>query len=74
MWAMFLNYLRLFVKGKLFRNPREVLNRWLIGAAVALLLVIVMAKAGLPLGLAVVGSAFFAGLLQPWLFKDLKYN
>lgn len=74
MWDMFQNSFKLFLKGKLFREPREVLKQWLVGFAVALVAVVVLARSGVPLWLAVVGSAFVAGALQPYLFRNLKYN
>lgn len=74
MWDMFSNSLTLFLKGKLFREPGEVLKKWLIGFAVSLVALIVLAKVGLPLWLAVVIAAAGAGALQPYLFKDLKYS
>lgn len=73
MWAMFSNSLMLFLKGKLFRDPLEVLKKWLIGLCVALVAVVVLAKIGLPLWLAVVIAALGTGALQPYLFKNLKY-
>lgn len=74
MWDMFLNSLKLFFKGKLFRDPRAVFRKWLIGFLAALIAVIVLAKAGLPIGWTVAIAALGTGLLQPYLFKDLKYN
>ena len=74
MWDMFRNSLLLFIKGKLFRDPRMVARQWLIGLAVALVTLVVLAKLGLPLWLAVALAAFGAGALQPFLFKNLKYN
>ena len=71
---MFSNSLRLFMKGKLFREPRMVLRHWLIGAAATLVVLIVLAKIGLPLWLAVLVASAGGGALQPYLFKDLKYN
>ena len=73
MWDMFTNLLRLFVKGKLFREPRIVLRQWLIGAALTLVALVVLAKVGLPLWLAVLLASVGGGALQPFLFKDLKY-
>lgn len=73
MWDMFTNSLRLFVKGKLFREPRIVLRQWLIGAALTLVALVVLAKVGLPLWLAVLLASVGGGALQPFLFKDLKY-
>ena len=74
MWDMFTNSLRLFLKGKLFREPRMVLRQWLIGLAVTTLVVVVLAKVGAPLWLAVLVASLGGGALQPFLFKDLKYN
>ena len=73
MWDIFFNSLRLFFKGKLFREPRQVARQWLIGFVVAVVLLPVLVKVGMPLGLAVVLVAFGVGALQPWLFRNLKY-
>jgi hypothetical protein len=73
MWPMFTNSLRLFMKGKLFRDPRTVLLRWLIGFAAALLGVLLLGAIGVPIWLAVVLSSLGVGLAQPYLFRDLKY-
>lgn len=74
MWDMFINSARLFLKGKLFRDPRSVLRQWLIGVAIALVAFVALAKLGLPLWLAVLVVSLGGGALQPVLFKDLKYN
>ena len=74
MWDMFSNSFRLFLKGKLFRDPREVAKKWLTGLIVALVVVVILAYAGVPLWLAVIIASFGAGALQPYLFRDLKYN
>lgn len=74
MWGMFSNSFKLFLKGKLFRDPREVLKKWLIGLVVALFAVVVLAYAGLPLWLTVIIASLGVGALQPYLFRDLKYD
>lgn len=74
MWVMFTNSLRLFLKGKLFREPRMVLRLWLIGVAATLVALVVLVKLGVPLWLAVLLASLGGGALQPFLFKDLKYN
>lgn len=73
MWDMFSNSLRLFVKGKLFRDPAAVLRQWLIGCGVSFVAVVIFVKLGMPLWIAVVFVAVAAGGLQPVLFKNLKY-
>lgn len=74
MLDMFLNSARLFFKGKLFRDPAMVARQWLIGFVMALVVILGLGLTGLPVWLAVLVAGFGAGALQPWLFKDLKYN
>jgi len=73
MWTMFSNSLQLFFKGKLFREPGAAFRQWLIGFVVALVALVVLAKIGVPLWLSVVVAALATGVLQPFLFKNLKY-
>jgi hypothetical protein len=73
MWDMFSNSLRLFLKGKLFREPAAVFRRWLVGFAASLVALVVLVKLGAPPWIAVSAVSFGAGLLQPFLFKNLKY-
>lgn len=74
MWDMFTNSLQLFLKGRLFREPRMVLRQWLIGVVSALALLVVLVLIGLPLWLAVLLTSLGGGALQPYLFRNLKYN
>jgi hypothetical protein len=73
MWEMFSNSLGLFFKGKLFREPGAAFRQWLIGFVVSIAGVVLCVKLGLPMWLAVVIVALAVGLLQPFLFKNLKY-
>jgi hypothetical protein len=73
MWGMFNNSLRLFLRGKLFREPGAVFRQWLIGFAFSAASLVVLAKLGAPLWMAVAVAALAAGMLQPYLFKNLKY-
>lgn len=73
MWDMFMNSLKLFLKGKLFKDPAAVFRQWLIGFGCAVLALVVGVKLGLPLWLVVVAVAVGGGLAQPFLFKNLKY-
>jgi hypothetical protein len=74
MWDLFTGSLRLFIKGKLFRDPRQVARQWLIGVTVTFVAMMTLAQFGAPLWLAVVLASFGGGALQPLLFKNLKYN
>ena len=71
---MFTNSFRLFVKGKLFRDPGAVAKQWIIGFVAALVLEVALRMMGLPLWLATGVTALGVGALQPWLFRNLKYN
>lgn len=74
MWEMFGSSLQLLLKGKLFRDPGAVFRQWLIGFAVCVVAVVALAKLGIPLWLTVVVVALAGGLIQPLLFKNLKYD
>ncbi len=73
MWDLFTNSFKLFVKGKLFREPKAVFRQWLIGFALAAAIVLLLVKVGAAPWLAVVTAAIVSGGLQPLLFKNLKY-
>lgn len=74
MFDMFWNSVVLFLKGKLFHDLQKVMMLAGVGMAVAAVILIVLAKVGLPLWLAVVVASLCAGALQPRLFRDLKYR
>ena len=72
MFDMFLNSVKLFFAGKLFRDNRVVLTQWLKGFGVCLTLLLLLGWFVSPLVGVVVASAV-GGFIQPLLFKDLKY-
>lgn len=72
MFDMFMNSVKLFFAGKLFRDNRVVLTQWLKGFGVCLALLLVLGWFVSPLAGVVVASAV-GGFIQPLLFKDLKY-
>jgi hypothetical protein len=71
---MFWHSALLFSRGKLFRNPAQVWQKAAIGMSVTALSCVVLAKWTGAVWPAVLVSALLGGALQPWLFKDLKYN
>jgi hypothetical protein len=73
MWPMFTNSFRLFLKGRLFRDTKAVALRWLIGVGASLVALVALRVVGAPLWLAVAVPSVGVGLLQPYLFRDLKY-
>ena len=72
MFDMFMNSVKLFFAGKLFRDSRMVLMQWLKGFGVCLALLLVLGWFVSPL-VGVVVAALVGGFIQPLLFKDLKY-
>jgi hypothetical protein len=70
---MFLNSVKLFFAGRLFRDPREVLLQWLKGFGLTLAVLLVLGWFVSPV-VGVVVASVVGGVAQPWLFKDLKYN
>lgn len=64
----------LFFRGRLFSEPGKVYRQTAIGATITAVLLIVLAKAGLPLAAAAALACLIGGGLQPYLFKNLKYR
>ena len=72
MFDMFMNSVKLFFAGKLFRDNRDVLAQWLKGFGLCLALLLVVGWFVSPL-VGVIVDSVVGGLIQPVLFKDLKY-
>ncbi|HSV71432.1 MAG TPA: hypothetical protein VLI72_15090 [Methylibium sp.] len=72
MLDMFLNSVKLFFAGRLFRDGRAVLVQWAKGFVACLALLLVVGWFVSPL-VGVVVASLVGGALQPLLFKDLKY-
>jgi hypothetical protein len=74
MLEMFLQSIGLFLRGKLFQNPAHVVRQAAIGVVLTALVCVALVKLSGVLWLAVLVSALVGGALQPFLFKNLKYN
>jgi hypothetical protein len=74
MFDMFLSSVVLFLRGKLFQNPAHVVRQASIGVLLTAFVCVALAKLSGALWLAVLVSALVGGTLQPFLFKNLKYN
>jgi hypothetical protein len=72
MLDMFLNSVKLFFAGRLFRDGRAVFVQWAKGFAACLALLLLLGWFVSPL-VGVVVASLVGGALQPLLFKDLKY-
>jgi hypothetical protein len=63
---------RLFVKGKLLRDPVNFIKQVIFGTVIGLFLFLSLAQVQIPLGMAVVVSSLLTGITMPFLFKDFK--
>lgn len=73
MFSMFLDSVKLFLRGKLFRDNAAVFRQWAIGFAVTCVLVVALAL-WVHVWLGAVAGGLVGGALMPYLFRDLKYN
>ena len=73
MFQMFASSVQLFLRGKLFRDGRQVFAQWLKGFVVTLTVMVIAGLVFMPWVGVILGS-LIGGALQPYLFKDLKYN
>lgn len=73
MFEMFTNSVSLFLKGRLFRDPSHVLKQSTIGIFATLILALGLHYLGFGILVSVSLASFAGGLLQPWLFRNLKY-
>jgi hypothetical protein len=74
MWEMARSSISLFFQGKLFADPVRVYRQMAFGVGVTVILLIALAKIGLPVWAAALVAALVGGLIQPYLFKDLRYR
>jgi hypothetical protein len=74
MWGMAISSIGLFFRGKLFANPAQVYRQLAIGIVATAAVLFVLTVAGLPVWLAALIAGFGGGVLQPYLFKDLRYR
>ncbi len=63
---------RLFMKGKLLRDPVQFIKLIFFGTAVGLTLFLSLAQMQTPLGITVVVSSLLTGMVMPYLFHDFK--
>ena len=74
MFQMLVDSTKLFLQGRLFRDPWVVVRQWALGTALTAATLVLLVELGAPLWFAVGASALGGGALAPWLFKDVKYT
>lgn len=73
MFDMFMNSVKLFFAGRLFRDHRAAFHQWLKGFFLTLVVLLAVGWLVSPL-LGVVVASLAGGVAQPLLFRDLKYD
>ncbi len=63
---------RLFFQGKLLRDPMYFVQQTSFGIRISALVLFLFAQANVSLWMSVPISSFMAGLIMPFLLKDLK--
>ena len=74
MWEAGLDSIKLFLRGKLFANLHHAMGLAFVGMVATGLGFVVLAKLGIPVLAAGSIAAFGGGMLQPRLYKNLKYR
>ncbi len=63
---------KLFLKGKLIRDPVYFIRQTTIGTVIGLLLLVSIAQVNVPLWVPIIASSLLTGAIMPFLLKDLK--
>jgi len=63
---------KLFLKGKMLRDPMYFLRQTAMGITVGLLLLIAIAQAEVPFCIPITISSLITGMIMPFLLKDFK--
>ena len=63
---------KLFVKGKLLRDPIYFIQRTAIATVVGSLLLVLFAQADIPFCLPITLSSLVTGMIMPFLLKNFK--
>ncbi|MEH1798639.1 MAG: hypothetical protein V7L13_05605 [Nostoc sp.] len=63
---------KLFLKGKLLRDPIYFVQRTAIATLVGSLLLVLFAQADIPFWLPITLSSLMTGMIMPFILKDFK--
>jgi uncharacterized protein (DUF983 family) len=63
---------KLFLKGKLIRDPVYFIRQTTIGTVIGFLLLVSIAQVNVPLWLPIIVSSLLTGAIMPFLLKDFK--
>jgi len=74
MWEMGLSSIGLFLRGKLFASLPRAVGLAGVGLLATAALFVALVRLGLPMLAATPIAAFAGGVLQPRLYKNLKYR
>lgn len=72
MFEMVMSSAKLFFAGKLFQDPGKAMRQLAIGIGAGVVAVLIVGQFA-PAWAATAAGGAVTGVLQPYLFKDLKY-
>jgi hypothetical protein len=64
--------LRLFLKGKLFRDPLYFLRQTILASGIGTILLVLLAKTSFPLCIPITVTSLATGVMMPFLLKDFR--
>lgn len=63
---------RLFIKGKLLREPVYFIRQAAIGVVIGLIMLLILAQVKFPLWIMIVVSSIATGAMMPFLMQEFK--
>ncbi len=64
--------IKLFFKGKLFRDPIYFIRQTTIGISIGALILVSLAQINVPFCIPITVSSLVTGIIMPFLLKDFK--
>ncbi|BAZ84950.1 hypothetical protein [Dolichospermum compactum] len=63
---------KLFLKGKLFRDPIYFLRQTIIASGIGTVILVLLAQASIPLCIPITVASLTTGAIMPFLLQDFK--
>ena len=64
--------IKLFLKGKLFRDPIYFLRQTIIASGIGTVILVLLAQASIPLCIPITVTSLVTGVMMPFLLKDFR--
>ncbi|GCL43940.1 hypothetical protein [Dolichospermum planctonicum] len=64
--------IKLFLKGKLFRDPIYFLRQTIIASGIGTVMLVLLAQASIPLCIPITVASLITGAIMPFLLQDFR--